>query len=75
MKDSSKLKEACGKVHKMFLKANSGVVKDNFCVFNFEVVSVSGSSVFPTTGYANPTLTIISLAIRLASNLNSGAHK
>jgi choline dehydrogenase-like flavoprotein len=30
---------------------------------------VSGSSVFPTSGFANPTLTIVALAIRLADHL------
>jgi choline dehydrogenase-like flavoprotein len=30
---------------------------------------IAGSSVFPTGGYANPTLTIIALAIRLADYL------
>lgn len=59
----------------MFLEANSGVAKNNFCVFKFEVVNLFGSGVFPITGYANPTLTIISLAICMASHLNSGAHK
>lgn len=32
---------------------------------------VAGSSVFPTSGYANPTFTIIALALRLASHLQS----
>jgi len=37
---------------------------------------VAGSSVFPTVGWANPTLTIVALAIRLADHLkqNSDAH-
>ena len=30
---------------------------------------VAGSSVFPTAGYVNPTLTIVALAIRLADHL------
>jgi choline dehydrogenase-like flavoprotein len=32
-------------------------------------VYVAGSSVFPTSGYANPTYTIVALAIRLAEHL------
>jgi choline dehydrogenase-like flavoprotein len=34
-------------------------------------VYVAGSSVFPTSGYANPTYTIVALAIRLAGHLGN----
>jgi choline dehydrogenase-like flavoprotein len=30
---------------------------------------VAGSSVFPTEGYVNPTLTIVALALRLGDHL------
>jgi choline dehydrogenase-like flavoprotein len=32
---------------------------------------VAGSSVFPTSGYANPTATIVALSIRLAEHLGT----
>ena len=32
---------------------------------------VASSAVFPTGGYANPTLTVVALAIRLADHLKS----
>jgi choline dehydrogenase-like flavoprotein len=35
---------------------------------------LAGSSVFPTGGYANPTLTIVALALRLADRLKSGSY-
>ena len=39
-------------------------------------VYVAGSSTFPTSGYANPTYTIVALAIRLAEHLgNVLAHR
>ncbi|CAN5779854.1 GMC family oxidoreductase [soil metagenome] len=52
-----------------------GVVDANCRVHGTDNLFVAGSSVFPTgTGYANPTLTIVALAIRLADHLrtNSG---
>ncbi|UCF95602.1 MAG: hypothetical protein JSW39_11295, partial [Desulfobacterales bacterium] len=32
---------------------------------------IAGSSVFPTSGHANPTLTIVALALRLADFLKN----
>jgi len=46
-----------------------GVVDRNCAVFGMENLYVAGSSVFPTAGQANPTLTIIALALRLADFL------
>ena len=34
---------------------------------------VAGSSVFPTSGRANPTYTLVALALRLADHLANGA--
>ncbi|MGB0629375.1 MAG: GMC oxidoreductase [Alphaproteobacteria bacterium] len=46
-----------------------GVVNADCRLFDVENVSIAGSSVFPTIGYANPTLTILALSVRLADHL------
>lgn len=46
-----------------------GVVDANSQVHDWHNLFVAGSSVFPTVGYANPTLTIIALAFRLADEI------
>jgi choline dehydrogenase-like flavoprotein len=50
-----------------------GVVDRNTRVHDVENLFIAGSSVFPTVGYANPTLTIVALAIRLADHLKQAA--
>jgi choline dehydrogenase-like flavoprotein len=47
----------------------TGVVDTDCRVFGVDNLYVAGSSVFPTSGYANPTLTIVALAIRLSDTL------
>jgi choline dehydrogenase-like flavoprotein len=47
----------------------TGVVDANCRVHGLENLYVAGSSVFPTSGYANPTLTIVALALRLSDEL------
>jgi choline dehydrogenase-like flavoprotein len=49
--------------------ASAGVVDRNCRIHGLDGLYVAGSSVFPTSGYANPTLTIIALALRLANHL------
>ncbi len=51
--------------------AKRGVVDANCRVHGIANLFVAGSSVFPTGGYANPTLTIVALALRLADHLKS----
>ena len=46
-----------------------GVVNRNGQVHGIAGLYVSGSSVFPTAGHANPTQTIVALAIRLADTI------
>uniref|UniRef100_B8HV76 GMC oxidoreductase n=1 Tax=Cyanothece sp. (strain PCC 7425 / ATCC 29141) TaxID=395961 RepID=B8HV76_CYAP4 len=48
-----------------------GVVDANAKMHGITNLFVAGSSVFPTSGYANPTLTIIALAIRLADQIKA----
>lgn len=48
-----------------------GVVDRNCRVHGVSNLYLAGSSVFATGGYANPTLTIVALALRLADHLKS----
>jgi hypothetical protein len=45
------------------------VVDRNCAVHGYRNFYVSGSSVFPTGGFANPTFTIVALAVRLADEI------
>ena len=49
-----------------------GVVDRDCRVWGQERLYVAGSSVFPTGGHANPTLTITQLSLRLAEHLAEG---
>lgn len=46
-----------------------GVVDRNCKVHGIENLYIAGSSVFPTAGASNPTLTLVALALRLADHL------
>jgi len=46
-----------------------GVVDENCRVHGMANLYVTGSSTFPTSGFMNPTLTIVALALRLADHL------
>jgi len=47
-----------------------GVVNKDCRVHGIENLYVAGSSVFPTSGFVNPTLTLVALALRLADHLS-----
>ncbi len=47
----------------------TGVVDRNCKVHGVRNLFIAGSSVFPTCGYANPTWTIVALALRLADHM------
>lgn len=48
-----------------------GVVDKNGAVFGLTNLFIASSAVFPTSGRANPTLTIVALSIRLAVHLSA----
>lgn len=57
---------------RMHVDPTRGVVNADCQVHGIENLYIAGSSVFPTGGYANPTLTVVALALRLADHL---AHR
>ncbi|WP_431957589.1 GMC oxidoreductase [Nocardia lijiangensis] len=56
---------------RMSADPREGVVDTDCLVHGMDNLFVAGSSVFPTTGHANPTLTIVALAVRLADHLRA----
>ncbi len=54
---------------RMSANPRSGVVDSDCKVHSISNLYVSGGSVFPTSGHANPTLTILALTLRLADHL------
>jgi choline dehydrogenase-like flavoprotein len=54
---------------RMHADASHGVVDADCRVHGVDNVFVAGASVFPTAGFANPMLTIVALAARLADHL------
>lgn len=54
---------------RMSAHAASGVVDPDCRIHGYRNLYVAGSSVFPTAGWANPNLTIVALALRLADRL------
>lgn len=74
--ESLEWKDLVGEYHhigttRMSDDPKSGVVDRDCKVNGIANLYVAGSSVFSTSGYANPTMTIVALALRLADHLNS----
>ena len=46
-----------------------GVVDENCCVFGTDNLFIATSSAFPTSSFANPTLSIVAFAIRVADRV------
>ncbi len=56
---------------RMSASPRAGVVDRDCRVFGVHNLYVAGSAVFPSAGHANPTLTIVALALRLADHLRA----
>jgi choline dehydrogenase-like flavoprotein len=67
--------ELAGRHHmggtRMSLNAEEGIVNTDCRLFAQDNVYVAGSSVFASAGHANPTLTLVQLALRLCDHLES----
>ncbi len=58
----------CGTT-RMSTTPSDGVVDPNCKIHNIRNIFICSSSVFPSGGYANPTLTVIALALRLSKHI------
>jgi choline dehydrogenase-like flavoprotein len=56
---------------RMAASPQDGVVDDNARVHGIDNLYVAGSSLFPTSGWANPVLTTLALTLRLADHLKA----
>jgi choline dehydrogenase-like flavoprotein len=60
---------------RMSINPRMGVTDQNCEVHGVKRLFIAGSSVFPTSSHANPTLAIVALAVRLADYLKSDVLK
>jgi choline dehydrogenase-like flavoprotein len=58
---------------RMSRQPSAGVVDERCAVHGLPNLYVCSAAVFPTCSYANPTLTVVALAIRLAAHLRRSA--
>lgn len=54
---------------RMHADPRKGVVDANCRVHGLANLYVAGSSIFPTSGHANPTVNLLAFALRLADHL------
>lgn len=78
--DESPLAELGGGSHhmgttRMHLNPRRGVVDKHSRVYGCPNLYVAGSSVFPSSGSANPTLTLLGLALRLCDHLKTELNR
>ena len=59
---------------RMSVSPRDGVVDTDCRVHGVANLYLAGSSVFPCAGHANPTLTLVALAVRLAARLREQRH-
>ena len=58
---------------RMGVDRHTGIVDRDLRCFDLHNLYVASSAVFPSSGQANPTLTIVALAARLAAHLNTAS--
>ena len=56
---------------RMSATTDDGIVDINSRLHTVDNLYIAGSAIFPTGGYANPTLTIVALSLRLADHLKA----
>lgn len=56
---------------RMSIHQEHGVVDENCKVFGISNLYVSSSATFPTTGVANPTLTIVALSLKIGETIDN----
>ena len=56
---------------RMGIDPSDGVVDPDGRLFELDNLYLAGASVFPTVGFANPTLTIVAMALRLARHTHA----
>jgi choline dehydrogenase-like flavoprotein len=59
---------------RMHRDPRQGVVDENARVHGLDNLFIAGGSLFPTAGFANPTLTVVALSARLAAHLHGNGR-